>query len=177
MEIEPLVDKALAVRVDDDAERVAVLLETVADIEVADRRGVQIPLHRVAARPVPGRRGADIERHLEALAGVVFGAAHLGQIPVGAEIAGAHLGIGLEPAAGEDHRLRPQIHLPAPMAHPHAGDAVIALQQGEGGRFVQHLDPSRARRPCSAFISSLPPPQIWQASPPQNLNLPSTLNA
>ena len=105
VEIEALVDEALAERVDDDAERIVVLLEAVADIEVAERRRVQIPLHRMAPDQWPADGGADIERHLEPLAGVVLGAAHLGQIPIGAEIARAHLGIGLEPAAGEHHRL------------------------------------------------------------------------
>jgi hypothetical protein len=37
--------------------------------------------------------------------------------------------------------------------------------------------PSCVALVCRAFINSLPPPQIWQASPPQNLNLPSTRNA
>ena len=66
VEIEPLVEKALAPRVDDDAERVVVLLEAVADIEVAKGRRVQVPGDGMRARPVPGDGGADVERHLAA---------------------------------------------------------------------------------------------------------------
>ncbi len=43
VEIEPLVEKTLALGIDDDAERVVVLLEAVADVEIAKRRGVEVP--------------------------------------------------------------------------------------------------------------------------------------
>ena len=43
------------------------LLEAVADIEIADRRRVQVPGAGMRARPVPGRRRADLERHPVAL--------------------------------------------------------------------------------------------------------------
>ena len=93
------------------------------------------------ARPVPGRRRADVERHLVALPGVVARAADLREVPAGAEIARPHLGIGLEPAAGEHDRFRAQIDKPPVAAHPHAGDAVIALQQRHRRRVVQDRDP------------------------------------
>jgi hypothetical protein len=62
VEIEALVEEALSVGVDDDAVGITVLLEAVADIEVADRRRVEVPGARMRARPVPGRRRADVER-------------------------------------------------------------------------------------------------------------------
>ena len=68
VEVEPLVEETLAARIDDDAERVVVLLEAVADIEVAKGRRVQVPGDGVRARPMPGDGGADIERHLQPLA-------------------------------------------------------------------------------------------------------------
>ena len=37
--------------------------------------------------------------------------------------------------------------------------------------------PTRSSASCSVATRCWPPPRIWQASPPQNLNLPSTLNA
>ena len=58
VEIEPFVEKTLAAGVDDDAERVVVLLEAVADIEVAKGRRVQIPGDGMRARPVAGDGGA-----------------------------------------------------------------------------------------------------------------------
>ena len=85
------------------------LLEIVADRQVAELRRVAVPADRVAARPVAGRHGADVQRHLDAVAGVEAGAAHLGEVPARAEIARAHLGIGLEPAAGQHHAFR--LHL------------------------------------------------------------------
>src|SRR5271170_4311382 len=98
MEIETLVQITRAARVDDDAERVVMLLKPVADIEVAERRRVQIPGDRMRARPVPGDRRTEIDRHLQPLAGIEARAAHLGEVPVRPEIARPHLGIGLEPA-------------------------------------------------------------------------------
>src|SRR5216683_6519659 len=70
VEIEALVEKALAPGVDDDAEGVIVLLEAVAHIEVAKGRCVQIPGDRVRSRPMPGDGGTEIERHLQSLTGV-----------------------------------------------------------------------------------------------------------
>ncbi len=105
VEIEAFVQITLAARVDDDAERVVVFLEAVADIEIAKGRRVQIPGDRMRARPVAGDRRTQIERHLQSLAGVEARAAHLGEVPIRPEIARPHLGIGLEPAAGQHHRL------------------------------------------------------------------------
>src|SRR5215813_3857222 len=77
VEIGALVEKPLALGVDDDAERVIVLLEAVADIEIAKGRRVQIPRGGMRARPVPGDGGAEIERHFEALPRIEARAAHL----------------------------------------------------------------------------------------------------
>src|SRR5205814_10543840 len=87
VEIEPLVEETLALGVDDDAERVVVLLETVADIEVAKGRGVEVPGDGMRSRPVPGNGSAEIQRHLQPLARVETRAAHLGEVPVRPEIA------------------------------------------------------------------------------------------
>src|SRR4029077_19514717 len=86
VEVEDLFDKPLPARGDDDAERVAVLLKAVADIEIADRRRVEVPGAGMRARPMPGRRRPEIERHLETLPGVVARAAHLREVPAGAQI-------------------------------------------------------------------------------------------
>src|SRR6516225_9697412 len=70
VKVETLVEKTLARGVDDDTERVVVLLEAVADIEVAKGRGVEVPGDGMRARPMTGDRGTDVERHLQSLAGV-----------------------------------------------------------------------------------------------------------
>src|SRR6516165_688918 len=101
-EIGPLVAEAHAVGIDHDSKRIAVLLEIVADCEITELGGIVVPADRMAARPVAVWHRADVERHLDAGAGVEAGAAHFGEIPAGAEIAGAHLGIALEAAGGED---------------------------------------------------------------------------
>ncbi len=101
-EVGALVDEAPAVRIDHDAERIGVLLEAVADREVAEFRRVEVPADRVAARPVAVRRGADVERHADAVAGVEARAAHLGELPAGPEIARAPFGVGFEAAARQD---------------------------------------------------------------------------
>ena len=138
VEVEPLVEEALAARVHQHAEWIVVLLEPIADREVAIGRRIHVPLHGMCARPVARHRGADVDRHAVAGAGVVFGAAHLGQIPVGPEIARAHFRIRFEPAAGEHHRLGAQIVLPEPVPDAHAVDARIAAQQRRRCRLVQH---------------------------------------
>ena len=97
-EVRALVDEPLAVDVHDEPERVRVLLEVVADLPVAVPRRVQVPLHGVTAAPVAPRLRADLERHADAVAGVVGRAAHARQLPVRAQVARAHLRVGLEAA-------------------------------------------------------------------------------
>ena len=62
-EVRALVHEALAAHVDDEPERVRVLLEHVADPAVAEGGRVEIPLHGVAGRPVAVGLRADVERH------------------------------------------------------------------------------------------------------------------
>src|SRR5437899_11451327 len=101
-----LVDEALALDVDDDADGIRMLLEIVADLAVAVPRGVVVPLHGVTAAPVAPRLRADVERHADAVAGVVRGAAHAREVPVGPEVARTHLHVGLEAPGGEDDGVR-----------------------------------------------------------------------
>src|SRR5256885_12382104 len=101
-----LVDEALTLDVDDDADGIRVLLEVVADLAVAVPGGVVVPLHGVTAAPVAPRLRADVERHADAIAGVVWGAAHAREVPVGPEVARTHLYVGLEAPGGEDDGVR-----------------------------------------------------------------------
>ena len=130
-EIGALVEEALAMCVDENPEKIRVFLELVADREVAELGRVHVPLHGMAARPIAARRGADLERHADAVAGVEARAAHLGEVPAGAEIARAPFRIGFEAAAGEHHGFRAQLAQLAVVAHPHTLDAVAVEQQIE----------------------------------------------
>src|SRR6266849_2904109 len=59
-EVRALVDEAPAFGVEVDSEGIRVLLELVADREIAELGRVALPGDRVAARPVAGGRGADV---------------------------------------------------------------------------------------------------------------------
>ena len=52
VKVEPLVEEALAARIHQDAEWIVVLLEAVADREVAIGRRIHVPLHGMRARPM-----------------------------------------------------------------------------------------------------------------------------
>src|SRR5260370_18760097 len=112
------------------------LLELVASRQVAEFRGVAFPLHGVAARPVTGRAGADLKRHADAVAGVPAAAAHLCQIPAGAEIARAHFRIGLEAAAGKDDGPGTQLVQTVIPADAHAVDAAVLVDDAHGTAIV-----------------------------------------
>src|SRR3546814_5217588 len=79
-EVGAFVDEALAVCVDDDPERIAVLLEVVADGQVAEMRRVAFPADRMASRPITPGHGADVERHLYAFAHVVRSEEHTSEL-------------------------------------------------------------------------------------------------
>jgi hypothetical protein len=74
-----------------------VLLKAIADREVAELGRVHVPGNGVAARPVTGRAGADVERHADPVAQVEPGSPHLGEVPAWAEVSGAPLPVGLKP--------------------------------------------------------------------------------
>ena len=139
-EIGALVAEPLASGVDHDRERVGVLLEIVADRQIAEFGRVVVPPDRVAARPVAVRHRADIERHLDAAAGVEAGAAHLREVPARPEIARAHLGIGLEPAGRQHDRLARDRRRLALDIGDDAVHAVIIGHQPLAARLVGDVD-------------------------------------
>src|SRR5215208_1510077 len=139
-EVRAFVDEALAGGVDHDGERIGVLLELIADREIAKFRRIHLPAHRVTARPVAARTCANLERHADAVAGVEARAAHLGEIPAGAEIARAPFRISLEAAAGEHHGFSAHLADLAIVAHAHAFDAVTVADQFDRPRLVADFD-------------------------------------
>jgi hypothetical protein len=65
VEVAAFVDVALAFGVDEEAERIIVLLELVADREVAIGRRIDVPGDRMAARPIAVGPRPDIEPMLK----------------------------------------------------------------------------------------------------------------
>ena len=72
---------------------------------------------------------ADVQRHADAFAGVEPRAAHLGEFPAGAQVAGAPFGVGLEAAAGQHHGLGADIAGAAALPDADAPDAVVVRDQ------------------------------------------------
>ena len=147
-EVGPLVEEALACGVDDDAERVAVLLEPVTDRKVAELRGIAVPGDRVAAGPVARGGGAGFEGHLDAVAGVVPRAPDLGEVPARAEVAGPPFGVGLEAAGGEHDRVGIEVDNLAVGEARHAANDMpvvgVLHDQVQGTGFVMHPTPIRS---------------------------------
>jgi hypothetical protein len=120
VEIGALVDEPLAAGIDDDAEGIVVLLEAVADGEVAVRRRVDVPLYGMGARPVAMRCGTELDGHAVAPAVVEAGATHLHEVPVWTEVAGAHLRVRFKAATSQHHGLGTQLDVLATLARTHA---------------------------------------------------------
>ena len=102
----------------------------------------------MTARPVARRHGAGLQRHADAVALVEAGAAHLGEVPAGPQIACPPGGVGLEAAAGEHHGPGVDLHRAAVYPRAHACDAAIAREQGLGLRLVVDGD----ARPCRSLV-------------------------
>ena len=162
-----LVDEALAVEVDDDADRVGMLLEVVEHHAVAERRRADVPLHRVTGGPAAERLRADVQRRLDAVAGVVPRAAHAAELPARAEVAHAHLRVGLEAAAGQHHRLRGDVLVAVGTLDANAGDVALAvLEQLAQSRLVADLDARFSARLNRKSTRPQPPPTASMLTPP-----------
>ena len=139
-EVRALVHETLAVRIDHDAEGIAVLLEAVAHQEVSELRRVPIPPHGVASRPVPVRHRAGVERHADPVPGVEARSPHPREVPAGPEVAGAPLGVRFEPSAGEHDRPPPHREHAVPRAHDDAAHRPGLFEERRRARFVEDLD-------------------------------------
>jgi hypothetical protein len=144
-EVRSLVDEALTVHVDHDAQRVAELGEPVPNGEVAEVRGVLVPEHGVPARPLAPRLRVDLKRHPDAVTGVEPRAAHLGDVPARSQVASAHLGVGLETAAGEDDGAAAQLERLARAGDSDPAHSVTVSQQRQTARLEPHLGPVAVR--------------------------------
>ena len=116
-------------------------LEAVADGEIPEFRGIEVPADGMAAGPVAVGGGADRERHLDAVAGIEAAAADLGELPAGAEIAGPHLGVGFEAARREDHAAPVDLGAPAVLPDLDAPNPLAVIEQLGRAAIVADLDP------------------------------------
>src|SRR5262249_3452725 len=144
-EVGALVDEALAVSIDQDGERIGMLLELVADREISEFGRIHLPLHRMAARPVAARARADLHRHTDTVAVVEAGAAHLGEVPARPGIGGAPLGVGFEAAAGEHHCFAVDLALDAVVADAHAIHAYAVEHEAQRAGAVADVDAALRR--------------------------------
>jgi hypothetical protein len=99
---------------------------------------------------------ASGERHANAIAHVETRAAHFREIPVGTEIARAHLAVRLEAAAREHHGACAQRErLPVSFSDDSADFSVLADEVGRGS-LVQHRNTELLRDRVLAFDKPLP---------------------
>ena len=177
-EVRAFVDEALALGVDHDAERVAVLLELVADVRARRIAARSAPTHRMTAGPLAVRLRADVERHADAVAGVVARAAHFRHVPAGAEIARAPFAIRFETAATRAPPLCARISSSTPSATTRTPSTPPRPRSSAGRlRAVANLDAALARALYSAWTRPAPAARGFTTVPPKNLNRPSCLNA
>ena len=152
--IPAFVDEAPALRINHDAEKVADLAVmfalAVGDVQIAVF--LHLPIHGrgVGAAVAAVPRGAELQRHAQAVAGIVRRAAHPRGNPVLAHEFAAQFPAGFEAAAGQNDRRgvqslrraigRPRLHArdPLPLDQQFAGRAGVldaAAQAFEGRPF------------------------------------------
>src|SRR5262245_15976568 len=170
VEVQAFVDVALALGVDEEAERIVVLLELVADREVAIGRRIDVPGDRMAARPVAVGPCPDVERHTQTSAHVEAGAAAFGELPILAEIARAHFGVRLEAATGKHDRAGSDLDRLAACAFgDDAGHAAALAHEAHRRRLVQDRDATpldvgierlEQLRPAAPDVQRKPAPEL-----------------
>src|SRR5438105_850719 len=148
--VRAFVDEAIAVRIHHDSEWVTVAIARgVLVVDVTVVVGVPLPGDRMTARPLPVGLRADVQRHADAVAGVVARAAHLRQVPSRTEIARPPFAVGFEAAAGEHERTRTDQFLAAIDQHPYTLDARRTAQQRH--RACAKADADTVFRGCFVF--------------------------
>ena len=83
----------------------------------------------MAVGPASERQGADLMRHGQPISAVVRHAAELDSLPLGPEETRAHLRVGLEAAAGQDHRSGVNIEVPFQGLRPNPCDAAPGIRE------------------------------------------------
>ena len=140
VEVQAFIDVALAFGVDEEPERVVVLLELVADREIAIGRSVDVPRHRMGTGPMAVGPCADRHRHVEPGAHIESRTAHPRHFPTGAKVLCPHFRIGLEAAAGEHHSAGPDRDRRASVFRDDAREPPIFTDETGGGRLIENRD-------------------------------------
>src|SRR5690348_11769504 len=94
----------------------------------------------MTTRPLPEGLRADVERHPDAVAGVVAGPPDFRDVPARTEIARAPLAIGFETASREHNGFRADLFLDAVVDHAHALHTAAAANQCDHLRVVTNVD-------------------------------------
>src|SRR5690349_19834000 len=94
----------------------------------------------MTTRPLPEGLRADVERHANAVAGVVPRPADFRDVPARTEIARTPLTIGFETASREHNGFRADLLLDAVVDHAHALHAAAAANQCDHLRVVTNVD-------------------------------------
>src|SRR5438105_13303881 len=84
--------------------------------------------------------GSKLDGHAMALPIVESSAAHLGEVPVGTEVAGAHLRVRFKAATSQHHGLGTQLDVLATLARTHALHGAARVDEADSGRIVEHFD-------------------------------------
>src|SRR4051812_38592042 len=108
-DIRALVDKAPAIGIDHQTQRIRVPLKYITEGDIAGVWGVGVSADRVTSRPMAVRRGADVERHAQSVSGIKPRAANLDNIPAWSEIAGTPFRVGFESSACQNYRTRANV--------------------------------------------------------------------
>ena len=141
------------------------LLEAVADGEVTEVGRVAVPADRVASGPVAVCHCSDVQGHRDAVTGVEARAAHLREIPSGAEVAGTPLRVRLEAARSDDHGVGADLARVAAGPDPHAPNAVVVRQQRKSAAAVANVDPFALDRCRQRIDETLPATLHLQRQP------------
>ena len=127
------------------------LLKVVTDRKIAELRCVAVPAYGMAARPVAGRHGADVERHADGVTGIEPCASDLGELPCWPQIACSHFGISLEAAGCEHHAFCLYVDSAPFVLYAHAMHAVVVGDERDGARVVCDCNPALLRDFCVRF--------------------------
>src|SRR6185312_15573539 len=140
-EVGALIDETFAVRVDHDAERVAMPVSgAVLSVDVAVIVCVALPRDRMTAGPLAVRLSANGQSHLDAVSGVVASAAHLRHVPAWPEIARPPFAVGFETAAGQNDTSRADDVLDIVDENAHGFDAVLTPDDPADTRAIMYGD-------------------------------------
>src|SRR5262249_20340058 len=148
VEVFPLIDKTTSFAINHDTDGPRVAMGAIAPIRGIEKpaliiAGICVNRCRVTSAPVTEGLRTDIQSHLDAVAGVVFGAAHLSEIPTGAEKLRSQSGIRRKTAAGQNQSLAVDFRKPIRSFHHNTiNPATLICQEARSGGFEANRNSS-----------------------------------